>query len=106
MAPSNSLSLLNVLRGDMAVRILTLCLDHSGYRVKRLGIEELFGEIKYLDRERRSALGLPMQLWTLPDLLVADPGVTRVKLVEVKFRRRFDRDTADGLFEKLTAQRC
>jgi hypothetical protein len=46
-----------------------------------------------------------VQLRSIPDLLVADPGVTWVKLIEVKFRRSFDRDTADGLFRKLTEQR-
>jgi hypothetical protein len=105
MTPSKSLSLANLLRGELAERILTLCLERSGYRVKRLGIEELFGEVKYLDQERYLGLGLPMQLRNLPDLLVADPGVTRVKLIEVKFRRSFDRDAADRLYEKLAAQR-
>jgi hypothetical protein len=105
MTPSNSFSLANLLRGDLAVRILTLLLEHSGYRVTRLGIEELFGEVKNLDPERRHDMGLPIRLWRLPDLLVANPEVTRIKLIEVKFRRKFDRETADELFEKLTEQR-
>jgi hypothetical protein len=36
---------------------------------------------------------------------VADPGVTWAKLIEVKFRRCFDRETADELFVKLSTQR-
>ena len=68
----------------MAERILTVLLERGGYRVTRLGIEELFEEVKYLDREQHLALGLPEQLRTLPDLLVTDPGVTWAKLIECK----------------------
>lgn len=105
MMPS-TFSLANLLRGHLAERILTVLLDHAGYRVTRLGIEELFDEVKHLDREHYLALGLPEQLRTLPDLLVADPGVTWAKLIEVKFRRTFGRNTADELFATLTEQRC
>ncbi len=89
----------------MAERILTVLLERGGYRVTRLGIEELFEEVKYLDREQYLALGLPEQLRTVPDLLVADPGITWAKLIEVKFRRYFDRRTADDLLDVLTEQR-
>lgn len=66
----------------------------------------MFDEVKYLDREHYLALGLPEQLRTIPDLLVADPGVTWARLIEVKFRRAFSKDTADELFETLSDQRC
>ena len=89
----------------MAEQILTVLLERSGYRVTRLGIEALFSEVKYLDLDRYLALGLPKQLRTLPDLLVADPGIRSAKLIEVKFRRRFDKRTADELFVTLTEQR-
>jgi hypothetical protein len=105
MTPSRPSWLANLLRGRLAVQILTTLLERSGYRVTRLGIEELFDEVKYLDRQHYLALGLPEQLRTLPDLLVADPGVTWAKLIEVKFRRTFGRNTADELFATLTEQR-
>jgi hypothetical protein len=105
MIPSNPFALANVLRGHLAERILTMLLERSGYRVTRLDIEELFGEVKCLDREQYLALGLPEHLRNLPDLLVADPGVTWAKLIEVKFRRTFERSIADKLFDKLTEQR-
>ena len=105
MATSIPFSIANLLRGRLAERILTIFLERGGYRVTRLGIEELFDEVKYLDREHYLALGLPEQLRTLPDLLVADPGVTWAKLIEVKFRRSFGRDTANELFATLTNQR-
>lgn len=95
----------NVLRGSLALRILTVLLERAGYRVTRLGVEELFDEVKGMDREQYLGIGLPEQLRTLPDLLVADPGVTWAKLIEVKFRRMFTRDTADELVETLTEQR-
>ena len=95
----------NMLRGRLAERILTILLERGGYRVTRMGIEELFDEVKYLDREQYLALGLPEQLRTLPDLLVADPGVTWAKLIEVKYRRTFGRRTADELFATLRDQR-
>src|ERR1700733_14038557 len=105
MIPSRPFSLANILRGRLAERILTILLERGGYRVTRLGIEELFDEVKYLDRERYLALGLPQQLRTLPDLLVADPGVTWARLLEVKFRHSFGRNTADELFATLSEQR-
>jgi hypothetical protein len=105
MTPPRPFPLINLLRGRLAERILTILLERGGYRVTRFGIEELFAEVKYLDREQYLALGLPEQLRTLPDLLVADPGVTWAKLIEVKFRRRFDRKTADELLTSLREQR-
>jgi hypothetical protein len=103
--PSRPFTLANFLRGRLAERILTILLERGGYRVTRLGIEELFDEIKYLDREQYLALGLPEQLRTLPDLLVADPGVKWAKLIEVKFRSSFDRKTANELLATLADQR-
>ena len=105
MVPSRPFSLSNLLRGGLAERILTIFLERNGYRVTRLGIEELFDEVKYLDREHYLTLGLPQQLRTLPDLLVADPGVKWARLIEVKFRRSFDRNTANQLFDALSEQR-
>lgn len=105
MVPSRPFPLMNLLRGRLAERILTVLLERGGYRVTRLGIEELFDEVKYLDREQYLSLDLPEQLRTLPDLLVTDPGVTWAKLIEVKYRRVFKKDTAAELFDTLTEQR-
>lgn len=105
MTGSIPLSLPNLLRGRLAEQILTVLLERAGYRVTRLGIEVLFDEIKYLDREAYLALGLPKELRTLPDLLVADPGVKWAKLIEVKFRRSFSRSTAEELLATLAEQR-
>lgn len=87
-------TLRNVLTGNLAQRIVTVLLERAGYRVTRLGVEELFDGVKGMDREQYLGLGLPKQLRTLPDLLVADPGVTWATLIEVKYRNAFTRDTA------------
>ena len=105
MTASAPFSLPNLLRGRLAEQILTVLLERAGYRVTRLGVEVLFDEIKYLDRERYLALGLPEQLRNIPALLVADPGVKWAKLIEVKFRHSLSRDTADELFATLANQR-
>jgi hypothetical protein len=106
MIQSPHFPLTNVLRGRLAERILTVVLlERGGYRVTRLGIEELFDEVKYLDWEQYLSLGLPEQLRTLPDLLVTDAGVTRANLIELKYRRLFDKETAEELLRTLTYQR-
>jgi len=38
----------SLLKGRLAERILVTLLEQGGYRVTRLGIEELFDEVKYL----------------------------------------------------------
>lgn len=95
----------SVLRGRVAERILVSLLERGGFRVTRLGIEELFDEIKYLNLQDYLALGLPKALRALPDLLVADSTVQWAALVEVKFRRAFDDEVARELHSTLTDQR-
>jgi hypothetical protein len=75
----------------MAERILVTLLERGGYRVTRLGIEEIFDEIKLLDQREYLDLGLPPALRALPDILVADPQVSWAALVEIKFRRTPER---------------
>jgi hypothetical protein len=95
----------SVLKGRVAERILVTLLERGGYRVTRLGVEELFDEVKYLELPAYLRLGLPEALRSLPDLLVADPGVSWARLLEVKFRRRFDRHGAEELRATLAYQR-
>jgi hypothetical protein len=85
--------------------VLTAILERWGYRVSRLGVEELFGEIKYLDAAQYLALGLPKQLRSLPDLLVAAADLSVAHLVEVKFRKRYDEETLKELSQKITELR-
>src|ERR1043166_4540366 len=95
----------NLLRSRVAERILVTLLERGGYRVTRLGIEEIFDEIKLLSKAEYLGLGLPPALRALPDFLVADPHVSWAVLVELKFRRRFDDEVARELHATLTEQR-
>lgn len=99
------MSFASLLKGRLAERIIVTLLERGGFRVTRLGIEELFDEIKYLPRDQYLGLGLPPQLRTLPDLLVADPRVSWAKMLEIKFRRRFDAEVARELYSTLNDQR-
>jgi hypothetical protein len=95
----------SLLRGRVAERVLVTLLERGGYRVTRLGIEEIFDEIKLLSQSEYLALGLPPALRTLPDILVADPGVSWAALVELKYRRCFDDAVARELHATLSHQR-
>jgi hypothetical protein len=59
VTPSGPFSIANLLSGHLAERIVTIFLEHGGYRVTRFGIEDLFDEVKYLDLDRYLRLGLP-----------------------------------------------
>lgn len=52
-----------------------------------------------------ASLGLPNELRSLPDLLIADPVVTWARLVEVKLRNSFSQATAEELYVTLADQR-
>src|SRR3954452_3816503 len=99
------LGLGNVVKAQVTQGILTVILEHWGYRVSRLGVEELFGEIKFLDAAQYLALGLPKQLRTLPDLLVAAADLYVAHLVEVKFRKGYDEETVKDLAQEISEQR-
>ena len=79
----------NVIKGVVTQNTLAVLFEQGGYRVTRLGIEELFGEIKYLDGKEYSRLDLPPALRYLPDLLIANLNMTNAFMVEVKYRRQF-----------------
>jgi hypothetical protein len=95
----------DTVKAQITQTVLTALLERCGYRVTRLGIEELFGELKYKELVQYRELGLPEQLRWLPDLLVASPAEARALLVEVKYRRCFDEQSAHNLFRKLNRQR-
>ena len=100
-----ALEFTNVIKGVVTQTLLTALFERGGYRVTRLGIEELFGEIKHIDLQQYLGLNLPLQLRYLPDLLVAEIDMTNVFLVEVKSRRRFDQTSAESVYEELKKQR-
>jgi hypothetical protein len=99
----------DVLKSQLTQTALTALLQQSGYRVVRLGIEELFSDVKAQPLAQYRKLALPLRLRCLPDLLVASPEGgpnllierRRAILVEVKYRRRFDDGTARALYHQL-----
>jgi hypothetical protein len=95
----------SLLKGRLTESTVMALFERAGYRVTRMGVEELFSEIKQLELSAYQKLALPNQLRTLPDLLVSDPEITQAFLVEVKFRRSFDQATAQSLYDALTEQR-
>ena len=100
-----SLKFTNIVKGAITQTLVTTILERGGYRVTRLGIEELFGEVKHLDLHQYLRLKLPLELRSLPDLLVADSNTSNVFLVEVKFRKNFDERSAKSLYDSLSEQR-
>ncbi len=100
-----ALEFTNVIKGVITQTLLTALFERGGYRVTRLGIEELFGEIKHVDLQQYLGLNLPLQLRYLPDLLVAEMDMTNAFLVEVKFRRKFDEASAESIYGELKRQR-
>jgi hypothetical protein len=95
----------NTLKGVVTQTILKALFERGGYRVTGLGIEELFSEVKHSDLKQYENLNLPMQLRYIPDLLVAEIDMSNVFLVEVKFRKKFDKNSAQDLFQTLERQR-
>lgn len=103
----------DVLKSQLTQTALTALLQQSGYRVVRLGIEELFTDVKAQPLAQYRKLAFPLRLRCLPDLLVASPDGgpdllserPRAILVEVKYRRRFDDRTARALYHQLVRQR-
>jgi hypothetical protein len=79
--------------------------ERAGYRVTRLGVEELFVEIIHLDEEQYKSLNLPLALRYLPDLLIADHDLNRAFLLEVKFRKDFNEFSIKHLYHELKKQR-
>jgi hypothetical protein len=100
-----TIQFVNIAKAQITQTLLATLLESGGYRVTKLGIEELFGEIKYLDLQSYMTLNLPLQLRSLPDLLVANKEISKVYMVEVKFRKRFDETSAKDLYDELTNQR-
>ena len=95
----------DAVKAEITQAVLVALLERCGYRITRLGIEELFREVKFKELAQYRELALPEQLRCLPDLLVASPAENRALLVEIKFRRRFDEGAAECLFKAIDRQR-
>lgn len=95
----------DAVKAQITQAVLAALLERCGYRITRLGIEELFREVKFKELAQYREMALPEQLRCLPDLLVASPAENRALLVEVKYRRSFGESSARSLFAALDRQR-
>lgn len=94
----------NIIKGQVSQTLVKILLERAGYRVTRLGIEELFQEVVHLDASQYASLNLPKNLRFLPDLLVADSTIEKAFLVEVKFRKSLDKKGLLSLYDILRRQ--
>ncbi len=62
----------NIIKGLVTQTLLLALFERGGYRVTRMGIEELFAEVKHIDMQQYLSLNLPLQVRYLPDLLVTE----------------------------------
>ena len=95
----------SLLKAQITQSLVKALFERAGYRVSRLGVEELYAEVIHLSEEQYLSMGLPLALRYLPDLLVADQALNTVYLVEVKYRRTFNEESMRSLYEKLKRQR-
>ena len=85
-----AIELRELLKGSVAQTVAQGLFEKAGYRVARLGIEEVLREVKLHDEKQYRALALPENLRALPDFLVTDKNLSQAFLVEIKFRKTID----------------
>jgi len=94
----------NIVKGQVTQTLVKTLFEESGYRVDRLGIEEVIRDVKRLDIKSYNALNLPSGLRKLPDLFVTNAGMDEAWLIEVKYRRRLDYRNSESLYKILQQQ--
>lgn len=97
-------TLLSDAKGHFAETIVSTVLEYAGYRVVRLGVEEMVSEVKAAVARAERSLKLPEQLRSAPDFLVVDPRSGESPLLEVKFRRALDDPAAEAPHQRLARQ--
>jgi len=92
------------LKGAITQTLLKSLLEDAGYRIIPLGIEEIIREIKVLSKKQYLSLGLPKNLRKLPDFFVADRKISKVWLLEIKYRKSWNPTTRKILEPGLKQQ--
>lgn len=87
------------IKGAIALEIVSAILLDAGFRILRLGVEELIPSIKTASQNAYRKLDLSRTLTSTPDLLVIAPGEEGSVVTEVKFRARWTAETRTRLFE-------
>lgn len=94
----------NRLKGKIAESLVKSLLEDAGYRVVPLGIEEVIREVNTKGEDEYTKLGLPKSLRCLPDFFVANEGLDSAWMLEVKFRKEWNKETRLKLEKRLLAQ--
>ena len=87
------------IKGQITESLVQTLLEHAGYRVVPLGIEQVIREVK-----DQGSWNLPQPLRTLPDFLITDAEIKKNWLLEVKYRHQWNEYTIKSLEETLTNQ--
>lgn len=87
------------IKGAIALEIVSAILLDAGFRILRLGVEELIPSIKTASQNAYRKLDLSRTLTSTPDLLVIAPREEGSVVTEVKFRARWTAETRARLFE-------
>jgi hypothetical protein len=94
----------NRLKGTVTQTLIKALLEDAGYKVVPLGVEEVIREVATLSQDEYFALGLPQTLRKMPDFFVTDPSHTNSWLIEVKYRKSWDKQTRDRLGQQIKEQ--
>src|SRR5688572_19535038 len=94
----------NRLKGTVTQTLLKALLEDAGYRVVPLGIEDVIREVTGLPIANYEALNLSFTLRKLPDFFVADRTFGKHWLVEVKYRKQWDKQTRESLGKEMLKQ--
>lgn len=87
------------IKGAIALEVVSAILLDAGFRILRLGVEELIPSIKTASQQAYRKLALSRTLTSTPDLLVIAPGDEGSVVTEVKFRARWTPEVRQRLFE-------
>jgi hypothetical protein len=99
----------NLLKGRISETIIDVLLKDAGYHVIPLGIESTIREITLLDHKdySRRLKNFRDNLRTLPDFLITTKDLSNFWLVEIKYRKKWDKGTQKQLGKDLMLQaRC
>ena len=94
----------NKFKGNVTQTIIQTLLEHSDYCVVPLGIEELIREIKMADGKQYNQLLFPNTLRTLPDFLILEKNFSKKWLIEVKYRKEWNKDVVKKLLSDIEKQ--
>lgn len=101
----DSNSIARSLKGKTTETLANIIFERGGYRVARVGIEELFREVKVLNAEQYASLNLEPALRTIPDLIISDHNLSVAFQVEIKFRSVLDFESRRLLASIVDRQR-